>query len=150
MDSSTPRKLAENVVLLLVSRVSMALSLPAIALIATLGQGWLDNHVKELIEAKVSMEMAPIRVRLDQAELSREKLSIVVAQFVTDFAVLKLSTDKDRASLEKFSDEWAAKFERLYDKVSEVGRQVAGLTALSNGRISSGSLGRGNEIAASP
>lgn len=111
------QKITENVLLLAVARVSMALALPTIGVLFYLYSQWqdtrLDSMQSQIVEAQKSASDAS-----DKATKVSDRLYIV-----------ETKQTQDAASSEKFQNATLTRLDRVQDSIVGLSNAVAALTA---------------------
>ena len=111
------QKIAENVLLLAVARVSMALALPTIGLIFWLYSGWQDKQL-DALQTQITETQSTARDTSKLAVSLSERLVAVETKQV-----------RDAASSEKFQSATLTRLDRVQDSIVGLSNAVAALTA---------------------
>ncbi|HKS72680.1 MAG TPA: hypothetical protein VJQ82_05740 [Terriglobales bacterium] len=111
------QKIAENVLLQAIARVSMALSLPVIGLIAWLGGQYLEGKF-DIINDRVTAVEKTAAAASDQAIKVNDRLISV-----------ETKQAQDAVSSEKFQDATLTRLDRVQDSIVGLSNAVAALTA---------------------
>lgn len=111
------QKIAENVLLLAVARVSMALALPTIGLIFWLYSGWQDKQL-DTLQTQIIETQSTARDTSKLAVSLSERLVAVETKQV-----------RDAASSEKFQSATLTRLDRVQDSIVGLSNAVAALTA---------------------
>lgn len=111
------QKIAENVLLLAVARVSMALALPTIGLIFWLYSGWQDKQL-DALQTQIVETQSTARDTSKLAVSLSERLVAVETKQV-----------RDAASSEKFQSATLTRLDRVQDSIVGLSNAVAALTA---------------------
>ncbi|MER9665572.1 hypothetical protein [Mesorhizobium sp. M0203] len=114
---NTSQKIAENVLLLAVARVSMALSLPLIAFVAWLGGQYLEG------------KFDVINDRVSTVEQRASSASNQVTQVNERLIAVETKQTQDAASSEKFQSATLTRLDRVQDSIVGLSNAVAALTA---------------------
>lgn len=117
MANSTSEKIAENVLLLAIARVSMALSLPIIGFVAWLGGQYLESKF-EVINDRVTSVEKTAAAASDQASKVNDRLITV-----------ETKQGQDALSNEKFQNATLTRLDRVQDSIVGLSNAVAALTA---------------------
>lgn len=110
-------KIAENVLLLAVARVSMALSLPLIGLISYLGTGYLESKF-DAVNVRVNAVEQKAETASDQATRINDRLIAVETNQATA-----------ATAREKFENATLSRLDRVQDSIVGLSNAVAALTA---------------------
>ncbi len=136
MPNTSAEKISENVLLTAVARVSMALALPAIGLIAFLGSSWLETKFEaqdrniaaqstasenqsKITTARVETGERAAQSAIDQAGAVNGRLSIV-----------ETKQSENAASSEKFQTATLNRLDRVQDSIVGLSNAVSALTAV--------------------
>jgi hypothetical protein len=111
------RKIAENVGLILISRVSMALALPTIGLLAWLYSSWQDERLDTLRSQIVEVQHASADASDKAAKVSDRLIAVETKQV------------QDAASSEKFQQATLTRLDRVQDSIVGLSNAVSALTA---------------------
>lgn len=114
---NTSQKIAENVLLLAVARVSMALSLPLIGFVAWLGGQYLEG------------KFDVINDRVTTVEQRASSASNQVTQVNERLIAVETKQTQDAASSEKFQGATLTRLDRVQDSIVGLSNAVAALTA---------------------
>lgn len=111
------KKIAENVTLLIIARISMVLALPTIGLLFWLYSGWQDER------------LATLRVQITTAQAAATDAS-QKASTVSD-RLIKVETKQvqDAAASEKFQTATLTRLDRVQDSLIGLSNAVSALTA---------------------
>jgi hypothetical protein len=140
------KHIAENVTLLVVARVSMALSLPTIAAIFWLSMQWLDNKfdaqdAKIVAVDKATQNQSAItttrietveRTAAAKIETTEKQAGIAVTQAASvneRLIAVETKQTEDRASNERFQNATLQRLDRLQDSVVSMSNAVSALAA---------------------
>jgi hypothetical protein len=115
--SGNAQKIAENVMLLAIARVSMALSLPLIGFIAWLGGQYLESKF-EVVNDRVNM----VEKRAGDASLQATRTNDRLIAVETKQA-------QDALASEKFQNATLTRLDRVQDSIVGLSNTVAALTA---------------------
>lgn len=113
----TSQKIAENVLLLAVARVSMALALPTIGLIFWLYSGWQDKQL-DTLQSQITETQTAMRDTSKLAASLSERLVAVETKQV-----------RDAASSKEFQTATLSRLDRVQDSIVGLSNAVAALTA---------------------
>lgn len=116
------RKIAESVMLLVVARVSMALALPVLGLVAMLGQQWIDARF-ETQEASIKRVEQSAGNATAQALEVKDRLTVVETKQATD-----------AATAATFQKDTLTRLDRLQDSIVSMSNAIAALTATMQAR----------------
>lgn len=111
------QNIAENVLLLAVARVSMALALPTIGLLFWLYSSWQADQLQTIRENVASVQHSA-NGAADQASRLSERLTAVETKQV-----------QDAASSEKFQSATLQRLDRVQDSLVGLSNAVSALTA---------------------
>lgn len=111
------QKIAENVLLLAVARVSMALALPTIGLIFWLYSGWQDKQMD-------SLQMQIVETQSTARDTSKLAMSLSER-----LVAVETKQVRDAASSEKFQSATLTRLDRVQDSIVGLSNAVAALTA---------------------
>ncbi|MBZ9986048.1 hypothetical protein LB572_02940 [Mesorhizobium sp. BH1-1-5] len=111
------QKIAENVLLLAVARISMALALPTIGLLFWLYSSWQTDQLQTIRENVASVQQSANGAATQASKLS-ERLTAVETKQV-----------QDAASSEKFQSATLTRLDRVQDSIVGLSNAVAALTA---------------------
>jgi uncharacterized coiled-coil protein SlyX len=117
LEMTNSQKIAENVLLLAVARVSMALALPTIGLIFWLYSGWQDKQL-DTLQTQIIETQSTARDTSKLAVSLSERLVAVETKQV-----------RDAASSEKFQSATLTRLDRVQDSIVGLSNAVAALTA---------------------
>mgnify|MGYP001086015184 CR=1 FL=1 len=111
------KRIAENVTLLIIARISMVLALPTIGLLFWLYSGWQDER------------LATLRVQITTAQAAATDAS-QKASTVSD-RLIKVETKQvqDAAASEKFQTATLTRLDRVQDSLVGLSNAVSALTA---------------------
>ncbi|MER9164415.1 hypothetical protein [Mesorhizobium sp. M0715] len=110
-------KIADNVLLLAVARVSMALALPTIGLIVFFGSQWLDGRIDAVTKTA------------DQANAVAVKANDVAAKVNDRLIAVETKQVQDMAANERFQSGTLTRLDRVQDSIVGLSNAVAALTA---------------------
>jgi len=111
------QKIAENVLLLAVARVSMALALPTIGLIFWLYSGWQDK------------QMDAMQTQIVQTQSTAQDTSKLAVSLSERLVAVETKQVRDTASSEKFQSATLTRLDRVQDSIVGLSNAVAALTA---------------------
>lgn len=117
MPNASAQKIADNVLLLAIARVSMAFSLPLIGFVAWLGGQYLESKFDVINDRVTSVEKTAASAS-DQATKVNDRLITVETK----------QTQADTSS-EKFQSATLNRLDRLQDSIVGLSNAVAALTA---------------------
>jgi hypothetical protein len=115
--SNASEKIAENVLLLAIARVSMALALPTIGLLTFFGSQWLDGRIDAVTKTADQANVVAVRAN-DVAGKVNDRLIAVETKQV-----------QDMASNERFQNGTLNRLDRVQDSIVGLSNAVAALTA---------------------
>ncbi|MBN9243923.1 MAG: hypothetical protein J0I98_14120 [Mesorhizobium sp.] len=115
--ANTSERIASNMILLAVARVSMALAMPTIGVIFWLYSGWQDTQLDKL-QAQITETQSATRDTSKLAVSLSERLVAVETKQV-----------RDAASSEKFQSATLSRLDRVQDSIVGLSNAVAALTA---------------------
>jgi hypothetical protein len=116
-DMVSSRKIAENVALLIVARISMALALPTICAMFWLYSGWQDDKLAA-IRTQVTTVQESARDASDKASKLSDRLISVETKQV-----------QDSAASDKFQTATLTRLDRVQDSLVGLSNAVSALTA---------------------
>ncbi|KQU77688.1 hypothetical protein ASD12_17975 [Mesorhizobium sp. Root102] len=116
-DMNATEKIADNVLLLVVARISMALALPTIGLIAFLGSQWLDGRIDAVTKTAEQANVVAARAN-DVAGRVNDRLIAVETKQV-----------QDMAANERFQNGTLNRLDRVQDSLVGLSNAVSALTA---------------------
>lgn len=135
MPNTASEKIADNVLLLAVARVSMALAMPTIGLIAFLGSQWLEGKFAAQDQRIVAQSTASD----NQSKITTARIETVekAAQSAIDQAgtvngrlsIVETKQNENAASNEKFQSATLARLDRVQDSLVGLSNAVSALTA---------------------
>lgn len=114
--TNAPQKIAENVLLLAVARVSMALSLPMIGLLFWLYSEWRDDKLEA------------IRTQAVAAQQTATDTSETVTRVSDRLIALETKQVQDTATNDRFQAATLARLDRVQDSIVGLSNAVAALT----------------------
>jgi hypothetical protein len=117
MANSTSEKIAENVLLLAIARVSMAFSLPLIGFIAWLGGQYLESKFEVINDRVTSVEKTAAGASEQAAKVNDRLITVETKQA------------QDALSNEKFQNATLTRLDRVQDSIVGLSNAVAALTA---------------------
>lgn len=133
--SGNAQKIAENVVLLAIARVSMALSLPLVGFLVWLGGQYLDGKFeaqdqkiashREAAESQTKVTSARIETVEKTAQSAIDQASKVNDRLLS----VEIKQTQDSASSEKFQAATLNRLDRVQDSIVGLSNAVAALTA---------------------
>ncbi len=136
MPNTSAEKISENVLLTAVARVSMALALPAMGLIAFLGSSWLETK----FEAQDRNIAAQSTASENQSKITTARVETVerAAQSAIDqagavngrLAIVETKQSENAASSEKFQTATLNRLDRVQDSIVGLSNAVSALTAV--------------------
>lgn len=116
-EMNTTTKIAENVLLLAVARVSMALSLPLIGFVAWLGGQYLESKFDVINDRVTTVEQ--------RASLASDQVAKVNDRLIA----VETKQTQDGAASEKFQNATLTRLDRVQDSIVGLSNAVAALTA---------------------
>ncbi len=131
MDENMPnasQEIADNVLLLAIARISMALALPVIGTLAFFGSQWLDSRFEaqnatmenqsRITTARIETVERTAQSAIDQSDKVNNRLSIV-----------ETKQSENAASNEKFQIATLNRLDRVQDSLVGLSNAVSALTA---------------------
>lgn len=115
--SGNAQKIAENVLLLVIARVSMALSLPLIGFIAWLGGQYLESKFEVVNDRVTQVEQKAGDATLQATRTSDRLIAVETKQA------------QDAVASEKFQNATLTRLDRVQDSIVGLSNTVAALTA---------------------
>ncbi len=115
--NTASEKIAENVLLLAIARVSMALALPTIGLLTFFGSQWLDGRIDNVTKTA------------DQANVVAVKANDVAARVNDRLIAVETKQVQDMASNERFQNGTLNRLDRVQDSIVGLSNAVSALTA---------------------
>lgn len=125
---NTTEKIAENVLLLAVARLSMALALPTIGLISFFGSQWLDSRF-DAQASHVSQRIDAVTVTASRANDSAVRANDVAAKVNDRLIAVETKQVQDMAANERFQSGTLNRLDRVQDSIVGLSNAVAALTA---------------------
>lgn len=140
------KTIAENVTLLAIARISMALSLPTLGLIAWLGGQWLDQKFA-MQDAKITAQGVAAtsqntltttrietveRTAAAKAETAERTIQSAIgqaAQINDRLTVVETKQAQDSVSSERFQNATLQRLDRMQDSIVAMSNAIAALTA---------------------
>lgn len=140
------KTIADNVLLLAVARVSMALSLPALGLIVWLGGAWLDGKF-EAQDAKIQVQREATQnqgsittarietversaaARIETAEKTAGVAVTQAAQVNERLIAVETKQTEETASADRFQNATLQRLDRMQDSIVNMSNAIAALTA---------------------
>ena len=115
--SGNAQKIAENVILLAIARVSMALSLPLIGFIAWLGGQYLESKFEVVND------------RVTQVEQKAGDATVQATRTSDRLIAVETKQTQDAVASEKFQSATLQRLDRMSDSLVGLSNAVAALTA---------------------
>lgn len=140
------KTIAENVTLLAIARISMALSLPAFGLIAWLGGQWLEQKFA-MQDAKITAQsvasttqnnLTTTRIetvertaaaKLETAEKATQTALGQAAQINDRLIAVETKQAQDSAASERFQNATLQRLDRMQDSIVAMSNAISALTA---------------------
>jgi hypothetical protein len=116
-DMVSSKKIAENVILLVIARVSMALALPTICALFWLYNGWQNDNLNT-IRAQVATVQESAKEASEKASKLSDRLISVETKQV-----------QDAAASDKFQTATLTRLDRVQDSLVGLSNAVSALTA---------------------
>jgi hypothetical protein len=116
-DMVTSRKIAENVILTVISRISMALAIPVICALFWLYNGWQNDNLNT-IRAQVATVQESAKEASEKASKLSDRLISVETKQV-----------QDAAASDKFQTATLTRLDRVQDSLVGLSNAVSALTA---------------------
>jgi hypothetical protein len=116
-DMVTSRKIAENVILTVISRISMALAIPVICALFWLYNGWQDD--------KLNTIRAQVTTVQESAQDASEKASKLSDRLIS----VETKQVQDSAASDKFQQATLTRLDRVQDSLVGLSNAVSALTA---------------------
>ncbi|MHA6686336.1 hypothetical protein [Mesorhizobium sp. A556] len=126
--TNAPQKIAENVLLLAFARVSMALALPTIGLIALLGSQWL--------EGKFDAQAKVVNQQITTVTATATRANDVASKVNDRLIAVETKQVQDGASNDKFQTATLARLDRVQDSIVGLSNAVSALTATLQALVS--------------
>ncbi|MBZ9822360.1 hypothetical protein LB528_23290 [Mesorhizobium sp. CA4] len=117
------QKIAENVLLLAIARVSMALALPTIGLLFWLYSQWQDTRLDA------------VQGQIVEAQQSASEASSKATKVSDRLIAVETKQVQDAASSEKFQNATLTRLDRVQDSIVGLSNAVAALTATLQGVV---------------
>lgn len=121
--ANTSERIAGNIILLAVARVSMALALPTIGALFWLYSGWQDERLVNL------------GAQIVQAQQSATEASDKTTKLSDRLTKVETKQVEDAASSEKFQTATLTRLDRVQDSIVGLSNAVAALTATLQGIV---------------
>lgn len=140
------KTIASNLTLLVISRLSMALSLPVLGLIAWLAGEWLDNKF-ETQDSKIAAQtvaatnqntLTTTRIetvertaaaKAETAEKAIQAAVVQAAQINDRLIAVETKQAQDSAASERFQNATLQRLDRMQDSLVSMSNAIAALTA---------------------
>lgn len=127
------QKIADSVLLRAVARVSMALAMPVIVLIVTLGSNWLDE--KFAAQVRSSEQTAIMQTgRIDRIEKTATTAIDQSAKVNERLMVVETKQVTADATAANFQKDTLIRLDRLQDSMVSMSNAIAALTATMQAR----------------
>jgi hypothetical protein len=120
-DMTGSQKIAENVLLLAIARVSMALALPTIGLIAFLGSQWL--------EGKFDAQANVVNQQITTVTATATRANDVASKVNDRLIAVEVKQVQDAASSDRFQTSTLTRLDRIQDSLVQLSNTVSALTA---------------------
>lgn len=136
MPNTASEKIADNVLLLAVARVSMALAMPTIGLIAFLGSQWLEGKFEAQDKAIATQSTASenqakiTTARVETVERSAQSAIDQAGAVNGRLAIVETKQNENAASNEKFQAATLTRLDRVQDSIVGLSNAVSALTAV--------------------
>lgn len=114
---TTSERIASNVLLLAVARLSMALALPTLGLLLWLYSSWQDAQLEML------------QTQINQTQHSAQEASQLALKLSDRLIAVETKQVQDAASSEKFQSATLTRLDRVQDSIVGLSNTVAALTA---------------------
>jgi hypothetical protein len=111
------QRLADNVILLIVARVSMVLALPTIGLVAWLYSSWQDDRLDS------------IRDQIASAQGAASQASELASKTSDRLIAVETKQTQESASSDRFQAATLSRLDRVQDSIVGLSNAVAALTA---------------------
>ena len=144
MTSERTQKIADSILLRAVARVSMAMALPVIGIIVTLGSAWLnDQFEKQAIANKSQFEKQAIDsqnaistqiTRIDRIEKTATTAIEQSAKVNDRLTVVETKQVTADATAANFQKDTLIRLDRLQDSMVSMSNAIAALTATMQAR----------------
>ncbi|TPN26640.1 hypothetical protein FKO01_25545 [Mesorhizobium sp. B2-3-3] len=121
--SGNAQKIADNVLLLAIARVSMALALPTIGLLFWLYTQWQDTRLDTMQGQIVEAQQSTSEASSKATKVSDRLIAVETKQV------------QDAASSEKFQSATLTRLDRVQDSIVGLSNAVAALTATLQGML---------------
>jgi hypothetical protein len=133
MTGERTQKIADNVMLRAVARVSMALAMPTIMLIVFLGSNWLDGKFdKQATASQNAIDVQITRIdRIEKTATTAIDQSTKVNDRLTVVETKQVTAD---ATAAKFQNDTLTRLDRLQDSMVSMSNAIAALTATMQAR----------------
>lgn len=154
--------IANNILLLVIARVSMALSLPAIGFMGWLYMQWLEqkfadqdtkiiaqttnsNHQTSIITTRIETVERTAAARLETAEKAAQTAISQSAQVNDRLIAVETKQAQDSVSAERFQNATLQRLDRMQDSLVSVSNAIAALTAVLQAQPRHGNMMRNSE-----
>lgn len=121
--ANTSERIASNMILLAVARVSMALALPTIGVLFWLYSSWQEERLANLGDKIVEAQHSATTASAKATDLSNRLTKVETKQV------------EDAASSEKFQTATLTRLDRVQDSIVGLSNAVAALTATLQGIV---------------
>ncbi|MCO4316357.1 hypothetical protein M8997_004110 [Phyllobacterium sp. 21LDTY02-6] len=133
MTGERTQKIADNVLLRAVARVSMAMAMPILGLVVYLGSGWLDGKFdKAATDSQNAIAFQVSRIdRIEKTATTAIDQSVKVNDRLTVVETKQATAD---ATAAKFQNDTLTRLDRLQDSMVSMSNAIAALTATMQAR----------------
>lgn len=121
------QQVAENTILLAVARVSMALALPTVALISTIGGMWLSGRFENQ-ELKLSAVQTETSSRVSAVETTTRQMESQVNTMGTKLTQLETKQTQESIANERFQRDVLVRLDRFQDSMGTMSTAITTLT----------------------
>lgn len=133
MTGERTQKIADNVLLRAVARVSMALSMPLLTLVVFLGSAWLEGKFEK---AQTASENA-IEVQVSRIDRIEKTATTAIDQSVRvndRLTVVETKQSTADATAAKFQNDVLIRMDRFQDSIVSMSNAISALTATMQAR----------------
>lgn len=140
------RSIADNVLLLAIARISMALTLPGLGVVAWLAGQWLEQkfdaqdakiaaqatasqHQSSIITARIETDERSTAAKIETTEKAAGIAVDQAASVNERLIAVETKQTEDRAAAERFQSATLQRLDRLQDSVVSMSNAIAALTA---------------------
>ena len=134
--TNTSEKIAENVLLLAIARVSMAMAMPMLGLITFLGSQWLEGKFDAqdraiAVQSATSENQAKLTTaRVETVERSAQSAIDQAGAVNAKLSIVETKQNENTVSNDKFQAATLSRLDRVQDSIVGLSNAVSALTAV--------------------